>query len=569
MIASHRYSNIVVVVPTIALIDETRRRLMERFRGEFKIITHVGQERAARNIFVLTQERVVDTPELEGVDFFVIDEFYKLNPTRDVERAALLNQAFYRLFRQGAQFYLLGPNIRHIPLDLPNRIGFRFIATDFATVVSEITRVASTRLNRFDRLVDLWSGLDEPTLVYCAAPASARRVVAELEASRRRESSPELEEAAEWIATHYHEDWILVRALRRGIGLHHGKVPRAIQQFFVRAFNEGKLHTLVCTSTLIEGVNTKAKNVIVFDNKVATRKFDFFTFNNIKGRSGRMFQHFVGHVYLFNDPPAEELPLVDIPVFTQPEDAPESLLIQLDERDLTPRSRERLSDIERQQVLPLNIIRENRGIDPRAQIALAQALLSRPREYARGMAWSGMPSYDELKLVCELVWEHLLNGQPRSGVASAAQLTYRINAFRTIKSPRRMIVDQMMKAREPDADDAVEDVLDFVRTWATFQFPRYLMAVDRIQRAVFQPLNLPCGDYAVFAASLENYFQPPGIAALDEYGVPLQLAQRLSSRLGKPASLDEALIALRELDIASVELTAFERDLLIDAKRFV
>ena len=38
IVASGRYSNVVVVVPTIALIDETRRRLTERFRQTFKII---------------------------------------------------------------------------------------------------------------------------------------------------------------------------------------------------------------------------------------------------------------------------------------------------------------------------------------------------------------------------------------------------------------------------------------------------------------------------------------------------------------------------------------------------
>jgi hypothetical protein len=70
-------------------------------------------------------------------------------------------------------------------------------------------------------------------------------------------------------------------------------------------------------------VNTKAKNVVVFDNQIARRKYDFFTYNNILGRSGRMFQHFIGHVYVFRNPPAEQLPLIDVPVFTQPDDAPD------------------------------------------------------------------------------------------------------------------------------------------------------------------------------------------------------------------------------------------------------
>ena len=76
---------------------------------------------------------------------------------------------------------------------------------------------------------------------------------------------------------------------------------------------------LVCTSTLIEGVNTKAKNVVIYDNKINKSSIDFFTFNNIKGRSGRMGQHYIGHVYLFDTPPSDPLPLVDIPVFSEPD----------------------------------------------------------------------------------------------------------------------------------------------------------------------------------------------------------------------------------------------------------
>ena len=75
VIASGKFANVVIVVPTLALIDETRRRLAERFRGEFKIITHPSQAREEKNIFVLTQERVLGGEDWAFVDFFVIDEF--------------------------------------------------------------------------------------------------------------------------------------------------------------------------------------------------------------------------------------------------------------------------------------------------------------------------------------------------------------------------------------------------------------------------------------------------------------------------------------------------------------
>ena len=81
----------------------------------------------------------------------------------------------------------------------------------------------------------------------------------------------------------------------------------------IRAFEEGKLKALLCTSTLIEGVNTSAKNVVVYDSKLNRKSLDFFTFNNIRGRSGRMFRHFVGNIFVFDAPPQEELPFVDMP----------------------------------------------------------------------------------------------------------------------------------------------------------------------------------------------------------------------------------------------------------------
>lgn len=102
VIASRRHRNIVVVVPTLALADETRRRML-KFRDHYKVITHLSQEPEERNIFVHTQERVVENPHIRDVDFFVIDVFYKLQIEESAEgdeRVVLLNHAFYRLAKR-------------------------------------------------------------------------------------------------------------------------------------------------------------------------------------------------------------------------------------------------------------------------------------------------------------------------------------------------------------------------------------------------------------------------------------------------------------------------------------
>ncbi len=127
LIATGKYKNIAVVVPTIALIDETRRRL-SAFKKSYKVVTQVTQEPSERNIFVFTAERINAYENLPKIDFFVIDEFYKIGALgEDESRTVALNQAFYKLHKSGGQFYMLGPNIKHIPEGFENKFRCFFL----------------------------------------------------------------------------------------------------------------------------------------------------------------------------------------------------------------------------------------------------------------------------------------------------------------------------------------------------------------------------------------------------------------------------------------------------------
>lgn len=569
IIVSQRYKNIVVIVPTLALIDETRRRLTQ-FSNIYKIVTHLSQQTAEKNVFVLTAERVVAFEAMPQIDFFVIDEFYKLDPNNDESRMVALNQAFYRLRKDGGQFYLLGPSIQKIPDGIEQTFRCTFLKTDYATVVSEQERVPSGESD-IERLITLARSLTEQTLIFCSSPNRVNETaVAFIEAgigTDRRDLKP----AADWSAQIYHRDWIFGRALLRGIGIHHGKLPRSLSQYVVRMFNEEKLRFLICTSTLIEGVNTKAKNVVVYDNKIARKKIDYFTFNNIKGRSGRMFKHFIGKVYLFDDPPEPQLPFVDIPVFTQGDCTPSSLLVQIDDQDLSEKAKTIVDKIKEQQELPINVVRENSSIDPDAQVELAREIGKTPAIMSVQLAWSNFPSKAQLEFACELIWKHFLKtAQRRATVSSGKQLAYKVNRLWQIQNVAKLVMDELTgdyAAKSPD--EAVERVLDFERTWATFEFPRYLMALSRIQKAVLTRLGLPTGDYRAFAAQVECLFRTPVIAALDEYGVPLQVAEKIQNALGTTDDLDLALKRLKAMNLNSITLTPFERDVLEDAQRAI
>lgn len=567
IIATGRFNNIVIVLPTIALIDETRKRL-SKFKEKFKIITHSTQEVTNANIFVLTQERVMEIIKDVDIDFFVIDEFYKIQPTpTDQERSIILNQAFYKLLKKGGQFYLLGPNIENINTQVfPANVDISFIKTDYKTVITEKINVRVTDTDE-NALLNLCISLTEPTLIYCASPRSANRVARLLFASGSFEKNAINDDAVEWLQEEYHENWYLPMALQFGIGIHHGKIPRAISQYAVKAFNDGRLRFLVCTSTLIEGVNTKAKNVIIYDNKIARDKFDFFTFNNICGRSGRMFQHFIGRVFMFHEAPTEELPLVDFPLFSQPEDVSEALLMQMDNEDLSERSKEKIRDLKENGILNIETIKANSNIDPQSQINLAIHIKNNARSLYPDLRWNKFPTAQQLKVTCTLIWDLLVDSNRLGNVSSGAQLSFKLNRLRAVKDIKNLIEIEIGNATEPEKiNDAIENTLEFVRFWAQYNYPKYLMALNRIQQEIFSEMRVTPGDYSFFATEIECLFTNPLFVALDEYGIPLQTSDKIKGSLDTTGNLDTLLSTVRNLNLERLNISEFEREILEDVK---
>ena len=99
----------------------------------------------------------------------------------------------------------------------------------------------------------------------------------------------------------YSEEWIVAKALKYGIGIHHGLVPKYIQKEIINLFNRGILLYLISTTTITEGVNTSAKNIIITSNKKGRKNLKPFDAKNIAGRAGRFLQHFSGRVIIVDN----------------------------------------------------------------------------------------------------------------------------------------------------------------------------------------------------------------------------------------------------------------------------
>ncbi len=495
--------------------------------------------------------------------FFILDEFYKLSPNRGDERTFVLNQAFYQLFKSGAQFFLIGPNVRDITIEETD-FNFRFFRFDFTTVATEIR--FSKGGGELENALEICKEVETPTLIFCKSAASAYELGSALLNAGAVAPTADAREMADWLRKNYHPTWDLPMLLENGIAVHHGSLPRSIAYHLLRKFNDGAIRYLLCTSTIIEGVNTSAKNIIIYDNKIATRKFDQFTFNNIKGRAGRMFKHFVGHVYVLHPEPDPELPIVDIPSITQGPDAPESLLIQLDHRDLSDRSIEQLRYLHAQDYLPMEVLKLNTGIDPGKQVNLAAKITADVRAYHPLLAWTGFPDGPELYKACELIFDGFLDGKPKDGVASGKQLAFMIFEFYSAKSIGGLIEKQLMKPYPPDATptETIEGVFKFLRQWCEFHFPRYLTALDRIQHSVFKRAGLKPGNYSIFAATVRQQFMHPAVTLLEEYGLPNRVTQEILKRHELGTTVDEILIALQHVDPAKLAISKFEAEMLAD-----
>lgn len=304
--------NVVIIVPTIALTDETRRRLCSKFSDTYNIITTSEVELGERNIFIFPQERVFSyLGKIKQIDLLVIDEFYKAEPGLD-DRSSILLKAIMELSNIAKQRYYLAPNISELK-DNAFTKGMKFEKIDFKTVVTNyhndylnFTDKDSKPQKKKERLLEIIKQRPTKNLVYAGSYSQTAEVIQTLIDGLPVSESELLKSFSGWLRSNYCDSYNLSEAVLRGIGIHNGKLHRSLSQIQVKLFEkDNDINTLVSTSSIIEGVNTSAENVILWSNKNGNSGLSSFEYSNIAGRSGRMFKYFVGSIYALEEPPAK------------------------------------------------------------------------------------------------------------------------------------------------------------------------------------------------------------------------------------------------------------------------
>lgn len=545
LLASGQYRRVAIVLPTIALLDEFRRRLRRRFAGSFEVVMHPGDKTTdAPTIFLGTQERLINRTDLGTLDLTVVDEFYKLDPTRHDDRSITLNAAVYKLLSRSRQFFFLGPNIDQVRVAGDGRWKFEFLRTRFSTVAVDtfdLTQVEDKAQRLFE---EIGEDANWPALVFVSSPDRANRLAAD--AAEQLAVSDQSDDFASWLSENVGANWSLVKTVRFGFGVHHGRIPRAIASHMVRLFNEAKLPVLFCTSTLIEGVNTAAKTVLIYDKAIARSNYDFFTFSNIKGRAGRLGQHHVGKVYLFNAPPMQESTEVAPTLFADDEDAPDDYVVHLDEAvTVRPEIDERIDALK--QALEL----DSAGLKIAASVGLENALAIKKKvvDGLRGgklLRWSGYPRYEHIGAIAEIVCGVRSPGE--FGVFSAKQLTYFISSLRQTGSMKAFLNNYDAQYR--GNAESHDNVFKFLRA-CEYGLPQLFSVIE-----LFVKRHDENVDYSLFLHSLSRWFMPEELKNLDEEGVPIQISERYYSHGDTRAQLIEKL---GRAAVGKSSMSSFER----------
>lgn len=528
-VARKQYRNILIIQPTLALIDETRKNMC-KYLDYYNIVINTKQKATDRNIFILTAERVLEYEAMPKIDFFIVDEFYKVSNLRNDDRVDALNISIMKIMNDKPQSLFLTPSVNSLSDKFIKIYDVEFFKTDYSLVNTNIIEVRKNNKpfknkEKKQELFKLLKGLKEPSIVYVKSPNEAYKLANEyIDYFKNVDVVNRNLPIFEWMDENISEKWDLKKLMKYGIGAHNGALPRHIVSSEIEMFNEGILQILFATVSLIEGVNTVAKNILIFSNNKGIKVIDFFDFANIKGRAGRMGKYYTGNVYLFNEQLSPEDFSIDVPFIDQ-NDISNEILFNIPDDYVEDRDRRNslVSGIPEE----LQTIIRKKLISVEGQKKLYNYIKSNVNNLSY-LKWSKIPSFEDLWKTLNLAYKFLENNDNEKFAKLQALMSLDI-----VNMPLKEVIykkEAYISTADPNKnfhEKAIDDVLKFVRNDANYKIPKLLSVVESIQRYVFENIhNGTSGDYSIFSSLLENGEISENFRFLVDYGVPLSAVKK-------------------------------------------
>lgn len=516
-------NNVVIIVPTIALTDETRRRLQPKFSKSHKLITTSEAEPDEKNIFIFPQERAIAyLRKIKAIDILIVDEFYKASPDFDKERSSALIKAILKLGKIAKQKYFLAPNISRLN-ENPFTKDMTFLTLNFNTVFLEkkelYGEINGDDAKKSDALLQILKNTTGKTLIYAGTYADIDRVSELINKNFNNSTDPLLASFSNWLSENYSKNWSLVELAKKATGIHNGQLHRSLSQIQVKLFEEPTgIRNIVSTSSIIEGVNTSAENVIIWRNRNGRSKLNDFTYRNIIGRGGRMFRHFIGKIFILDEPPKPSDTQLNLTL-------PDDLLGDITESDSQDLTREQIAKI----ISYRNEMSDLLGHDSFEKLHSENLFQSSNtyliRDIARDMRenpqeWNG---FSYLNSSATEHWEKslykIIKLQPAGWDIEHSKF---VAFIRVISKNWTHTLPQLLTELSKHRIDV--DLFFKLERNATYKLASLLNDANTLHSVIFKNSNT---DISSFATKVAHAFLPSVVYQLEEYGLPRMISKKI------------------------------------------
>lgn len=360
-IAKGIISNALYIVPTRALIEQVIKDFNTLLKSSENpkaiIVTEVPNLDviSQKNIFVLTQERAQILLEQSiSIDLAIIDEAQNV---ADNARGIILQSVIETVKEKNshAKFIFATPFVRNPDVFLS---VFGFKSTNYkiipvaespvsqnlynlAIIKNDLSHIYVSKLQKdgnfrpicnvgskyeladerkYLAIISLSIGQGQNNIIFGSDPSVCEGIAKQISqaiAQEEEKCDDDLLEFSDFIKEHIHNDYLLAETVKYGVAYHYGNLPSFIRKGIERLCVAGKIKYIVCTSTLLQGVNLPAQNIFIMNPSKGYNKdkmpipLSAPEFWNLAGRAGRLTKDFEGNIFLINLLEWNKNPLVD------------------------------------------------------------------------------------------------------------------------------------------------------------------------------------------------------------------------------------------------------------------
>lgn len=320
-IVNHPDLNIAILVPSKALISQTRRRVLEQIvsQKDRQVIVHhdMAFDIERPLIAVVTQERLLRLLQKNhalSFNILFVDEAHNL--LSDDKRSRLLASVIII-----AKIRNNGLAIKYLTPFLISSASLRLSAKTHEIQEIKIIEKLKTedyytcdihegkKLKLYDQFMNEFYEVSErqyfteielllekkkkKNIVYLNTPKSIEIFSEQFAKVFDQNISPELKRVCDEISEYVHPDYRILRCLRRGVAYHHGAVPDVVRAYIETSFRKDpSVKWIITNSTLLEGVNIPAETLFVLDSRKGRGNLTPAQFRNLVGRVNRFSEIF-------------------------------------------------------------------------------------------------------------------------------------------------------------------------------------------------------------------------------------------------------------------------------------